>query len=151
MKKAKKDAKLYNLIFPFWMLLIFPVAWLIILPSNFIIDSAVLIISMYVLKMADKKQFYKKHILKIFSFGMLSDVIGAAYMFLMKFVFEIGMMGDEPYLTIPAVLISAAFIFVFNYFISFKSVDKPLRLRLALTFTIVTAPYTFFIPTTWMY
>ena len=61
----KKDVKLYNVLFPFWMLLLFPQMWLIVLPGNFIIDSLVLLISMAVLKISDKKQWYNQHILKI--------------------------------------------------------------------------------------
>ena len=64
--KNKNSVKLYNVLFPFWMLLLFPQMWLVILPGNFIIDSLVLIIGMSALKIADKKQWYKKHILKIF-------------------------------------------------------------------------------------
>ena len=82
---------------------------------------------------------------------MLSDIIGAAYMFLLMWAFEVGSMGDELYLTIPALIISAALIFVLNYFVTFRKSDKTLRLKLALIFTIVTAPYTFLIPSSWLY
>ena len=145
------DIKLYNVLFPFWMLLLFPQMWAIVLPGNFIIDSLVLIISMFALKMTEKMRFYKRHIFQIWGFGMLSDIIGAAYMFLLMWAFEVGSMGDELYLTIPALIISAALIFVLNYFVTFRKSDKVLRLKLALTFTIVTAPYTFLIPSSWLY
>ena len=125
--------------------------WLFVLSGNFIIDSLVLIISMAVLKIADKKQWYKKHILKIYLFGLLADVVGSAYMLLMVVGFELGTMGDELYMTIPALIISALLIFVFNYFITFRKSDKGLRLKFALTFAIVTAPYTFLIPSSWLY
>lgn len=148
--KSKKNNRLYNVLFPYWMLLLFPQLWLIILPGNLIIDSLVLIISMTVLKIADKKQWYKRHIIKIFLFGMISDIIGAAYLLLMM-VLEVGQMGDELYLTAPAIIISAVLIFVLNYFITFKKADKPLRLKFSLIFAIVTAPYTFLIPTSWLY
>lgn len=151
MNNKTNNIKLYNVLFPFWMLLLFPQMWLIILPGNFIIDSIVLIISMILLKIADKKQWYRLHILKIFLFGMLSDIIGAAYLLLIMMVFDFGQMGDEPYLTVPAIVISAAFIFIFNYFITFKKADKLLRLKFSLIFALVTAPYTFLIPTDWMY
>ena len=146
-----KNIKLYNVLFPFWMLLLFPQMWAIVLPGNFIIDSIVLIISMFALKMTEKKQFYKRHIFQIWGFGMLSDIVGAAYMFLLMWAFEVGSMGDELYLTIPALIISAALIFVLNYFVTFRKSDKALRLKLALIFTIVTAPYTFLIPSSWLY
>ena len=146
----KKEIKLYNVLFPIWLLMLFPVCWLFIIPGNFIIDSLVLIISMYALKINDKKQFYKKNILKIFIFGFLSDIIGSLFLLLM-FVLEIGQMGDEPYLTIPGLLISAGLIFVFNYFITFKKIDKKLRFKLSFIYTIITAPYTFLIPMSWIY
>ena len=151
MKNKKKDIKLYNVLFPFWMLLLFPQTWLIVLPGNFVIDSLVLIISMFLLKIPDKKQYYKRHILKIYGFGMLSDIVGSAYMLLLVIVFQVGKMGDEPYLTIPALIISAVLIFVLNYFVTFKNTDKALRLKLSVIFAIVTAPYTFLVPSSWLY
>jgi len=151
MNNKKNDTKLYNVLFPFWMLLLFPQVWLIVLPGNFIIDSLVLIMSMLVLKISEKKQFYKRHILKIYGFGMLSDIIGSAYMFLLMWAFEVGSMGDELYLTLPALFISAVLIFVLNYYVTFKKTDKALRLKLSLIFAIVTAPYTFLVPSSWLY
>lgn len=146
-----KTTKLYNVLFPFWMLLLFPQLWLIVLPGNFIIDSLVLLTSLYILKIADKKQWYKQHIVKIFAFGMLSDIVGAAYMLFLMIVFEVGRMGDELYLTLPALVISGVLIFVFNYCITFKEAEKGVRLKLAITFAIVTAPYTFLVPSSWLY
>ena len=149
MKKGR--VKLYNVLFPVWMLMMFPGMWLIILPGNFIIDSLVLLITMKILNYADKKMFYKKHILKIFLFGMLADIIGALFIFLMMYLFDIGNRGDELYLTLPGLLIAGAMIFIFNYFITFKKLDKKERLRLSLIFAIITAPYTYLIPTNWIY
>ena len=151
MKKSNKDVKLYNVLFPLWMLLLFPQMWLIVIPGNFIIDSLVLTLSMVVLKISDKNQFYKLHIFKIYGFGMLSDIIGSAYLLLLVIVFHAGRRGDELYLTIPALIISAVLIFVFNYFISFRTIDKKTRFKLSLIFAIVTAPYTFLVPSSWLY
>ena len=151
MKKPFKETKFYNVIFPVWFLLIFPQVWLVVLPGNFIIDSIVLIISMFALKIAEKKEFYKKHILGIFLFGMLSDIIAAVFLLFMVGYFELGRLGDEWYLTVPALLIAAGLIFVLNYFFTFGKSDKALRLKLSLIFAIVTAPYTFMIPTSWIY
>ena len=128
-----------------------PWLWLIVLPGNFIIDSIVLIISMAILKVADKKQWYKRYIFKIFGFGMIADIIGSAYMLLMMMVFEVGTMGDELYLTLPALAISAILIFLFNYFFTFKKTDKSLRLKFSVIFAAVTAPYTFLVPSSWIY
>lgn len=151
MNNKKNDVKLYNVLFPLWMILLFPQVWLIVIPGNFIIDSIVLIISMIVLKIADKKLWYKRHIIKIYLFGMLSDIIGAGYLLLLMIVFGVGRMGDELYLTVPAIVISSALIFILNYFITFKKTDKLLRLKFSLIFAFVTAPYTFLVPSSWLY
>ena len=147
----KKDVKLYNVLFPLWMLLLFPVSWLIVLPANFIIDSAVLLIAITLLHIENKKQFYKSKILKIFSIGIVSDLIGSAYMLIMAFCFEMGQMGDEWYITLPALLIASVLIFVMNYYISFRECERKTRISLALAFAIVTAPYTFLVPSSLLY
>ncbi len=151
MSRKTSGTKLHNVLFPFWMIMMFPIAWLVILPGNFIIDSLVLLISMAALKITDRKLCYKKYIFKIFTFGMLSDIIGAAYLMLMMLVFEVGVMGDELYLTLPALFISAVLIFILNYYVTFKNVDKPLRLKMSVIFSTVTAPYTFLVPSSWLY
>lgn len=151
MDSKKRYVKLYNVLFPFWMLLLFPQVWLIVLPGNFIIDSLVLFICMLILKIEGKKQWYKKYILKIYAFGMISDIIGSAYMLFMMVVFEVGNMGDELYLTLPALIITAVLIFVFDYYITFRKIDKKLRFKLSLIFAVATAPYTFLVPSNWLY
>ena len=72
-------------------------------------------------------------------------------MLLMMVRVQIGGMGDDLYLTLPALVISAALIFVFNYFITLRKYDIKMRLKLALTFAVITAPYTFLIPSSWLY
>ncbi len=147
----KNETKLYNVLFPFWMLMLFPVTWLVVIPGNFIIDSLVLIAATFALKLSGKKEFFKKHILRVYLFGMLSDIAGAGLMLIMMMGFELGHMGDELYMTVPALLLSAALIFAFNYKVSFKDCEKVLRLKMALIFTVATAPYTFLIPSSWLY
>ena len=146
-----KNVRLNNVLFPFWMLVLYPMTWFVVLPGNFVIDSLVLLISMFLLGVADKKQCYKKYILKIFAFGMLSDIVGGIYMFLMLAVFEVARMGDELFLTVPAIVISAVLIFVLNYFITFRKAERSFRLKMSLIFALVTAPYTFLIPNSWIH
>ena len=62
-----------------------------------------------------------------------------------------GRMGDELYITLPGLLIAAALIFVFNYFITFRKADKKLRLWMPVIFAVFTAPYTFLTPSAWLY
>jgi hypothetical protein len=128
-----------------------PLAWLIVLPANFIIDSLVILLTMKHLGIKFKKTMYKRTILKVWSFGFLADIIGAAFLFLTMFVFELGSRGDELYLTIPATLIAGILIFILNYKISFKDYDKSVRFKMALNLALLTAPYTFMIPLSWIY
>ena len=151
MRNKNKELTLYNVLFPLWMLMLFPIVWLIVLPGNFIIDSIVLIVALNLIKYPEKKLFYKKHIFTIYAFGLLADLFGAAFLMVTMFVFQLGTMGDELYLTLPATVISAVLIFIFNYFVTFKMHDKNLRFKLSLTFSIVTAPYTFMTPSSWIY
>ena len=148
--KEKRTIRLYNILFPVWMLLLVPTLWLVILPGNFIIDSLLLIISLKALKIDGIKALYKKTILKVFIFGILSDLLGSLFMLLMLFL-ELSETGEELYFTIPAIIISAALIFVFDYFFSFKKYEKTARLKLSLIFATLTAPYTFLIPMSWIY
>lgn len=147
----KKKNKLYNVLFPVWFLFIYPIAWIVIIPANFLIDSLVLIMGMFILKLENKKQFYKRSILKVFIFGFLADIIGALFLFVMVFLLEIGITGDEIYLTLPAVLLSGVMIFIFNYFITFKKENKNVKFKLALILTLITAPYAIMIPLNWIY
>lgn len=150
-KNKKNQVKLYNVMFPFWMIMALPsLLWMIIIPGNFAIDSLVLFVAMIAFKIENKKDAYKKYIWKIFGFGMLSDIIGSAFLFL-SMICEIGIMGDEWYLTIPALVIASFFIFLFNYKFTFKDIEKKLRFKFALTFAIITAPYTFLVPSSWLY
>ena len=146
----RKNVRLNNVLFPFWMLMLFPVMWIIVLPGNFLIDSIVLLISMKILKISEKKKVYKRSILKIFFIGIVSDIVGSAYM-LALILMEIGSMGDEIYITLPAVFISAILIFVLNYYVTFKKFEKKTRLWMALIFALVTAPYTFMVPSSLLY
>ena len=52
-KELKKELKLYNVIFPIWFLWLVPITWIVVLPANFIIDLAVIVLTLKYLK--DKK------------------------------------------------------------------------------------------------
>ena len=147
----KNEIKLYNVLFPLWMLMLFPMMWIAVLVGNFIIDSAVLLLVLWALEYSDKKVFYKKHILMAYGFGMLSDIIASLYMLLMVVVLHLGVMGDEWYITVPALIMALLLIFIFNYFLTFKKDEIKTRVIMSAVFAIVTAPYTFLIPSSWLY
>jgi hypothetical protein len=147
----KKQIRLYNVLFPVWMLVTMPVIWYIVIPGNFIIDSLVLILALKALKVENRKSFYKKHIFLVFGFGFLSDILASLPMWGGVVLEWGGIYGDSPLLTVPGVVLAGVLIYVFNYFITFRKQEKPLRKKLSLTLAVATAPYTFLIPSAWVY
>ena len=139
------QTKLYNVVFPIWFIWVYPQTWIYIILGNFLIDSVIYVISMNILKMENKMDLYKGNIFAIFMFGLLSDFFGSMFILLLN-ACGLGV-GSDDYLYISiAVLISAVLIFVFNYFCTFRDLNKRDRLVLSLIFSILTPPYTFFFP-----
>jgi hypothetical protein len=166
-----KETKLYNVIFPIWLLLFFPPVILVTIVGNFIIDSLVICLCYFAFKLSDTvplKTFYTGSIYKVWVFGFMSDLIGAAILF------TTGILGDSlgiPYeiysainfdpfsnpvalaIIVFAMAVSALLIFLLNYKVTFKKLiaDRHMRLKLALAIAIVTMPWTFLLPTKWFY
>lgn len=156
-----KVVKLYNIIFPMYMLWVMPPVIFISAILNFIIDSAVVLITEKVLKMKNIISKYKKVILKVWGFGFLADFIGAFFLFSSSALFEnlditIKFSIDyNPFgniyafiITILGIIISGVLIYIFNKKFCYKKVDLTDREKhiLALTMAILTAPYLFLLP-----
>ncbi|MBE5958929.1 MAG: hypothetical protein E7254_08745 [Lachnospiraceae bacterium] len=163
-----KTVKLYNAFFPFWMFFLFPVTWLIAIPANFLIDSLVLVIGMYVIKVSNKKQVYRKSIVKVVIFGFLSDFIGMGLMFLLDWLcsFSDDVMFEDishalvfnPFenpvaliYTIGCLIVIGFFIYWFDKKVAFRKVDisELEKKKLALTMAVFTTPYIIIVPTGW--
>ena len=78
----KKSIKLYNVIFPIWLLWLIPMTWVIVLPANFLIDLLVVVLTMKYLKVKEIKLNAKSVILKVWIFGFIADFIGTSAMFM---------------------------------------------------------------------
>lgn len=166
--------RLYNLIFPTYMLFAFiPILWLVSFVGNFVIDTVVVLITyLFLFKSFDFK-FYKKHILKIWILGFVADIIGVFYLS------AVSIATDPSYYESPkniaesilsgiylatnhsvfdsfwsfafvfsGVILSAVFIFIFNYYvILFNSGLTKQQIRtISLSIAVFTAPYTFLLP-----
>lgn len=168
----RKNIKLYNVIFPIWLLWLFPITWIIVLPANFIIDLLVVIVTLKFLKVQNIKSITKSIILKVWIFGFLADFIGTGLMLLSNLIdFDYNTpLGEwwynnitnavsyNPYKSVYAVLwvtisavITAIIIYIFNYKLVLRKsgLEESRKKKLALSLAIFTAPYTFFIPTSW--
>lgn len=156
-----KKIKLYNLIFPVYMLWLMPPVFFIAAILNFIIDSIVVLVTEKFLKLHKIFSKYKKVILKVWLFGFIADFIGALFLFLMSFLFEnlnIPIKYNIDYnpfgniyaliITILGILIAGILIFIFNRKICFKNIDitEKQKFILSLVIAIVTTPYLFLLP-----
>lgn len=169
-----KNKRLYNVIFPVWMLWLIPTTWIVVLPANFLIDLAVVLITLQVLHISEKKEIAKRVIWKVWGFGFLADLIGTFFMFLptlMDFDFQtplgkwwyenlVHSVSFNPFTSVYAmlwvmlcVLVAGFFIYLFNYKVSFRNVDlaETVKKKLALSLAIFTAPYLFYLPTMLFY
>ena len=161
-----KEYKLNNIIFPAWALFVFPFAWAVILPANFIIDSVVVVIALKLLRASNIKILYKKMIFKVWGLGFAADILGSiSLMIILGFADDITRMKYRGLSYDPtsyplglilisiAVLISGILIYAFNYYGHFKELDMEpdQKKKLALSLAIVTAPYLMFLPTDLIY
>lgn len=170
----KKQICFNNVIFPIWLLWLIPVTWIVILPANFIIDLAVIVLTLKYLKEEDIKNKAKSVIFKTWMLGFTADFIGTAIMFLSNIIdFDMNTSFGKwwyhnitnavayspfdnlySFLWVSISVAAAGFlIYVFNFKIAFKKLDIEIekKRKLALSMAIFTAPYLFYIPTAWFY
>ena len=162
-----KQIKLYNLLFPIWLLIWFPLLWIILIPANYAIDYLVLHLSLKGNK--DQKTICGENTWKICLTGFFSDFVGSTLLFLVmllggenapQWLQEVGpALNMNPFRTIEAFLIttgtvaiSAVVIYLLDGYVLRKAglTKKQVR-KSALYLAAFTAPYLFFIPSRILY
>lgn len=158
----KKQLRLYNVIFPIWMLILIPVTWLVVLPANFIIDSLVVLLSLKIMGETGIFSVYKRIILKVWVLGFLADILGSALLFLSQlgyshtwYEYIQGPVAYNPLdnvfsllYVLAAVAIAGAAIYFLNMRFSFRKTQLGHKKRRAvsLALAVITAPYLFLVP-----
>ena len=170
----KKDTKLYNMIMPIWLLVIFPFTWVVILPLNYLIDTLVLKLTMKKLNVEKRKEIYKMTILKTWIYGFLGDFIGAAVILVVSWglydivnletafgavVEQMSMVMLNPFdnvfsfsIALIAIIVASYFIYLFNYRFALKKafeegyIDESTKKKIAISMAVFAAPYVFFLP-----
>lgn len=158
------DVRLYNVLFPVWLLCFFPVTWIVVLPANFVIDLAVLFITLTIMKVATRKQICKSCILRVWLCGFGADLLGSILMFTPTLLDInndlIGAINMNPFENVFALIwvticlfFSAVCIYFFNlkYCLEKSDLDLSQKKKVALSMAIVTAPYLFYMPSEWIY
>ena len=165
--------KLYNVFFPLWALILFPMFWIVSIPFNFVVDSIVLLIG---LKLVSKGQLWKNYsmsILKVWICGYIADMIGSGLMFLST-MFGFKLTGNigisirhivdnvmESPLKIPEtfifVTVFVVLVAILIYFLNYKfclrktDLDQAQKKKVSILMAVLTAPYLFYLPTTTFY
>lgn len=159
-----KQTRLYNVIFPVWLLFLVPVVWLIVIPANLLIDCLVVLLTLTALKHAQKKAVLKQVWWGVWLMGFAADFVGA--LFLLPSMFLLGYLPEpwdswlEPVMYNPfksglafgVTLLAVALSGVCIYFFDRRRLRSCTLLTdreqhiVALTLAIVTAPWLFFIP-----
>lgn len=162
-----KNNKLYNIFFPIWLLVwIWPLAWIIIIPLNFLWDLFILWISFK--KNQVETSTIKKVILRTWLMGFVSDFIGAILMYMILFLpfqsdawydFTYALFYDPfsnilSFITITlCVILTGCIIYFFNSKFCLKKANltKEQLHKTALNLAIFTAPYLLYLPSIWFY
>ena len=170
----QKGNKLYNVLFPIWMLALFPQTWIIVLPANFLIDLCVMWLALKYIKVAELKETIKSTILKVWIAGFTADFIGGIAMFsanLLDIDYQTAFgkwwynelsspVMYNPFETIYAflwaticVLISVFFIYILNkkWCLKNTNLTSNQKHKLALAIAVFTAPYLFYLPSEWFW
>ena len=74
-----KSIKLYNILFPIWLLIWFPLLWIVLIPANYAIDYLVLYLSLK--GNTDQKALCRNNTWKVCLVGFLADFVGSALLF----------------------------------------------------------------------
>lgn len=160
----KRDVRLHNVLFPVWMFYtplgfaLSPLLVGIILGGNFVWDSLMLLLAFACLRLPDKKRLYRRSILRVWLCGFAADVLAACPMLLWilrggsEAYFTAWTLRDLPYL-VPFVVLGGALVYGFNRFFALRKLDADRQTihRIALLLAVLTAPYTFLIPSSLLY
>lgn len=160
----KREHRLYNVIFPIWMLVLFPQVWLIVIPGNLLVDCLLLLLTLLALKHRDKGGVVKQLWWKFWLLGFAADAIGVAWMLLgwllavpfgswwessVGHIMHNAFAHPAAFLwTLAGVAIAGVCIYFFDKWAMGRCALLTPREKhiIALAMAIVTAPWLFFIP-----
>ena len=159
----KQQVKLYNVLFPVWLLWLFPQVLLIVLPGNLAIDCLVLFCALRALKHTQKGAVLKQFWWKFWLLGFAADLIGSVWLFLGLYLMELPLLDRivsyvnilRPFshpiaflFTLSGVAIAGVCIYLFDKRAMKKCgllTDREKHV-IALAMAVATAPWLFFWP-----
>ncbi|MBO5258599.1 MAG: hypothetical protein J6C42_13945 [Clostridia bacterium] len=163
--KKKTEIRLYNIIMPVWMFVIFmPQLLLIILPANWGIDFLVLWLTMKALRMEHPAKVAERTVWLTWIFGFIADIGGMCLMMIPEIFLDIGRDSVfygisraiyNPFDNVAAfvyttvcIAVTGVLIYLFNRWLCVPKYvsDKAQIKRISLCMAIFTAPYLFYLP-----
>ncbi|MCI8552487.1 MAG: hypothetical protein HFF56_05770 [Lawsonibacter sp.] len=160
----KKEVRLYNVIFPIWLIWLFPQLLLFVIPGNLLIDCAVLLLTLLALKHQRKREVMKVLWWKFWLLGFTADLIGTMWMFLgwlLAVPFESFWYETLSYImynpfghpaaflwTLAGVTLAGYCIYRFDKWAMKQCVllNGGEKHKIALAMAVITAPWLFFVP-----
>ena len=164
--KLMKQVRLYNVIFPLWLLIMFPVpavATLLCVLGNGLIDALVLHFGAKRQNVQMERWTFVKTWLKVFLTGWSMDFIVAFALLLVSVVlphelayavqFDVFSHWGGFVIVTCATALTGYLIYLVNLKLSFKKLDVSVeqKKKMALYLALWTAPYLFYLPTIWFY
>jgi hypothetical protein len=149
---------LADVIFPVFMFYFFPPLLGIAAIANLIIDAAVFFVTLHFFRIKLKNSLGT--LLMLWLFGLVADIAGSLFLcltlLLNRYVPQISINYIEIFsspaaiaLILTAVLIAGLIIYCLDRIFLKNRIPVSQAKRIALVLAIVTAPYTFLIPTNW--
>lgn len=159
-----KPRRLYNVLFPIWLIWLFPPILALVVPANLAVDCLVLLLALAVLKHRDKKEVLKALWWKVWLLGFGADLVGCGWMYLglrLALVMP-GPWGEAGFFlayapfqnpvsllwTLAGVALAGGCIWWFDRLVMGRCplLSRRQAARLALVMAVVTAPWLFFLP-----
>ncbi|RYL95026.1 hypothetical protein EWI07_03085 [Sporolactobacillus sp. THM7-4] len=158
--KAPNDLMIYDLVFPVFMFYFYPPLFGIAAGVDLLIDALVLFGILRFLNVRIRNRLGL--LMKLWLLGLLADILGSLFLLIIERCDErlaVDMIDPYSIYTQPlsviifciAILISSALIYWFDLSVLKKKLTLNQARRIALVFAIVTAPYTYLIPTSWLF
>jgi hypothetical protein len=143
------EARLYNILFPIWILYFFPPFIVIAIIGNLMIDASIIILVTKLNHIAIGQMKIYKYIFCSFLFGFLADFAGAFIVWLLSmklnFISEFGFSDGKSFLVFMLIISTVGVaIYIFNYYYTRRILGMTRYCKkYATSMAIITAPWLF--------
>lgn len=148
-----KKIKLHDNLFSVSIVIVSLPALIFILPINFITSSIGILLGVYLMKLGDIKDIYRKTISKVLIFSVISYFIGLLFITLIQYIYPLELLDTvsevvivRSWIGLVASIIVGISIYFFNRFITFQKIEMKSKNFLAFFLAIVSSPFIFLVP-----